>query len=231
MRRTNGTPLIVVLTLVFASCGGEAADVAPTTESSTPAVDLPAGVPAAFPQDLEPADLPSSKLVPPGAEVIGLWFARTSAGDAIVVAWVDPTRGPHRDGGTAVWRRFGDDPPWRAVYGTAVLAEDRVLGVRTTTADVTGDGSVDALVVRETGGSGSCGRFQVLDLLAAKPVWERDLCDAQVDPSANPVGLVVLEAVFEEGDAHCCPSGFRRTVLTYEGDGRWTKASVELGGS
>jgi len=231
VRRTNGTPLIVVLTLVFASCGGEAADVAPTTESSTPAVDLPAGVPAAFPQDLEPADLPSSKLVPPGAEVIGLWFARTSAGDAIVVAWVDPTRGPHRDGGTAVWRRFGDDPPWRAVYGTAVLAEDRVLGVRTTTADVTGDGSVDALVVRETGGSGSCGRFQVLDLLAAKPVWERDLCDAQVDPSANPVGLVVLEAVFEEGDAHCCPSGFRRTVLTYEGDGRWTKASVELGGS
>jgi len=229
MMGTNGIPLIAVLTLVFASCGGEAAEMAPTTSSSTLAADLPAGVPATFPQDLEPADLPPAALVPPEAEVIGLWFARTSAGDALVVAWADPNGGPHRDGGMAAWRRFGDDPPWRAVYGTAVLAEDRVLGVRTTTADVTGDGSEDALVVQNTGGSGSCGRYRVIDLLAGKPVWERDLCDAQVDPSATPVGLVVLEALFEEGDAHCCPSGFRRTVLTYEGEGRWMKASVELG--
>jgi hypothetical protein len=164
--------------------------------------------------------------------VTGLWFARTSAGDALVVAWAEPEGdGLHRDGGVAAWRRFTADPPWRAVYGAAVLAEDRVLGVRATTADMTGDGSEDALVVRETGGSGSCGRYQVLDLLAGIPVWERDLCDATVDPSTAPVGLVVSEAFFEEGDAHCCPSGFRRTILTYEGDGRWTEASVELGGS
>ncbi len=39
------------------------------------------------------------------------------------------------------------------------------------------------------------------------------------------MGLEITEAVYAPGDAHCCPSAFRTTVLTYAGDGRWTVAS------
>jgi len=233
---------LAVIALALVSCGGEPVQVLPrpsvappstispdpTSPSSTPAVDLPDGLPAAFGEDLDPADLPGSALVPEGAEVTGLWFARTAEGDAVVVAWADPEGDPfRRGGGIAAWRRFNDDPPWRAVFGRATLAEKGVLGVRATTADVTGDGSEDALVVQDTGGTGACGRYVVLDLLAGSAVWERELCDAQVDPSTAPVGLVLDQAVYEPGDAHCCPSAFRRTVLTYDGDGGWTKVSVE----
>jgi hypothetical protein len=191
-------------------------------------VELPEGLPATFARDLDPAQLPPERLVPRGAEVIGLWFARTSTGDAIVLAWADPKGDPfRRDGGIAAWRRFSEAPPWRAVFGRATLAEEGVLGVRATTADVTGDGSEDALVVQDVGGTGACGRYLVLDLLAGLSVWERDICDGQADVSTAPAGLVVNQAVYEEGDAHCCPSAFRRTVLTYDGDGVWSRVSVE----
>jgi hypothetical protein len=238
---------VVVGLLVLAACGGEPVAVppVPTTPAPTPIespatpeptasatrspeIELPAGLPDSFAEDLDPASLPPQALVPGRADVIGVWFAPTAAGEAVLIAWADPKGDPfRRDGGIAVWRRFEDAPPWRAIFGRATPAEEGVLGVRATTADMTGDGSEDALVVSDTGGTGACGRYLVLDLLTAGVAWERALCDAQVDPSSAPVGLVIEQAVFEAGDAHCCPSAFRRTVLTYEGDGRWTKASVE----
>jgi hypothetical protein len=231
------------LALSLAACGGERVEPQPLRSTAlpsaspsatppdvtpTPTAELPAGLPATFEKDVDPADLPPSELVPRGAEVTGVWFARTTEGDAVVVAWADPKGNPfRRDGGIAAWRRFDGDPPWRAVFGVAATAEEGVLGVRATTADVTGDGSEDALVVQDTGGTGACGRYMVLDLLAGSAVWERELCDAQVDPSTAPVGLVIDQAVYEPGDAHCCPSAFRRTVLVYDGDGDWSKVSVE----
>ena len=236
----------VITAMLAAACGGERVEApppavttapppsavssptSPPTPSPTSAVELPEGLRATFGRDLDPSRLPPEKLVPPGAEVTGLWFARTSIGDAVVVAWADPKGDPfRRDGGIAEWRRFAQDPPWRAVFGRGARAEEGVLGVRATTADVTGDGSEDALVVQDVGGTGACGRYLVLDLLAGLPIWEREVCDGRVDPSTAPVGLVIDRAVSEEGDAHCCPSAFRRTVLTYDGDGGWTKVSVE----
>jgi hypothetical protein len=242
--RTQVVGLTLATALTLAGCGGEVVEAPPAPPSPSPVASvspppspvaspppptsgLPAGLPDAFAEALDPADLPPEALVPDGADVTGLWLARTSEGDAVVVAWADPKGDPfQRKGGVAVWRRFTQDPPWRAVFGRAAPAEQGVLGVRATTADVTGDASEDALIVQDTGGTGSCGHYLVVDLLAGVPLWERDLCDGQVDASTSPVGLVVSQAVFKEGDAHCCPSGFRRTVITYD-DGVWTKFSEE----
>jgi hypothetical protein len=47
-----------------------------------------------------------------------------------------------------------------------------------------------------------------------------------VDPSADPVGLTLREAVYRPGDAHCCPSKVRTTVLV-DADGEWQTASVD----
>lgn len=242
--RAHVVGMALAVALALSACGGEVVEApaapappspaapvspppSPIPSPPPPTSGLPAGLPDAFAEDLDPADLPPEELVPERADVTGLWFARTSEGDAVVVAWADSNGDPfQRGGGVAVWRRFTRDPPWRAVFGRAAPAEQGVLGVRATTTDVTGDASEDALIVQDTGGTGNCGHYLVVDLLAGQPVWERDLCDAQVDASTSPVGLVVNRAVFRKGDAHCCPSGFRRTVLTYDGGG-WTKVSEE----
>jgi hypothetical protein len=68
--------------------------------------------------------------------------------------------------------------------------------------------------------------YAAWDLADATEVFTRDLCDAQVDPSDDPVGLTLVEAVYGSGDAHCCPSAFRTTVLVYE-SGSWAVASEE----
>jgi hypothetical protein len=150
-------------------------------------------------------------------------------GEAIVVAWVVPGGDPFRSaGGFAEWRRFaGETPAWRPVAGTAHSAGEGVLGIGAVTADVTGDGSADAIVTEDTGGSGACARRTVLDLATAVVVWRRSLCDADVTPSADPPGLSLVEAVFRQRDAHCCPSRIRTTILVYDGD-RWRPASVHV---
>jgi hypothetical protein len=97
---------------------------------------------------------------------------------------------------------------------------------RATIGDATGDGSPDALTFEDTGGSGACGVWRVLDLAANAQVFERHTCDTTIDLSADPVGLSVREAVFEEGDAHCCPSAFTISILEFGGPSGWTVTST-----
>ena len=195
----------------------------PTT---TPSVQ-PAGLPPPYDADVPPTDVPRSALVPAGAKITGRWFATTSAGDAILVAWLLPGADPFRLArGFAAWRRFADAPAWRAVYGDVQPKREAVLSVEALTADVTGDGSDDALVFLSTGGSGGCGTYLVVDLAAASRAYERDACDTRIDPSSNPVGLKLTEAVYKNGDPHCCPSAVKVTVVTYAGGTQWTTASV-----
>jgi hypothetical protein len=196
----------------------------PTPISTDP---LPAGLPGPYGEDVAPAAVPTAALVPAGTEVTGRWFASTSAGDAIVVSWLVPGADPFRlERGLAAWRRFADAPAWRAVYGTVRPKRQAVLGVDALIADVTGDGSEDALAFLSTGGSGSCGTYLVVDLAAATDVFERDGCDTRIDPNADPVGVSVTEAVYRDGDPHCCPSATKVTVLAYAGGGRWKKVSA-----
>ncbi len=191
--------------------------------SATPA--LPSGVPPSYDDDVPSADVPPAALIPPGTDLTGTWYGSTSAGEAIVVAWVVPGRDPFLLAhGLAVWRRFDDDgAPWRPVAGRTWGKRSGVFGVDVLTGDVTADGSDDALVQAQTGGSGACAVYSVFDLAAGAEIFERDVCDTTIEP-ASPPGLVVREAVFGANDPHCCPSAFRVTVLTYGEDG-WIVAS------
>ena len=247
-------PLAALVLSALVACGGSGSTATPTsnastasqptatanptavpstasvTDSPTPgptvAPVLPAGVPPTYGRDVPPGDVPLKALVPKGSRVEGSWYATTPGGDAIVVAYAQPSDDPFRaERGFVVWRRFGDAPPWRALYGADHAAEDGVMTTQVLTGDLTGDGSPDALVNEVTGGSGSCGTWRVVDLATGAEIWRRSMCDAQIAPSAHPVGLEITEAVYAPGDAHCCPSAFRTTVLTYAGGGRWTVAS------
>ncbi len=193
------------------------------TPSPTPA--LPASVPPSFDDDVTAADVPAAALIPLRTEVTGSWTATTSQGEAIVVAWLVPGTDPLRlDRGLAVWRRFADGgAPWRPVFGASYQKRTGVLGIDAFIADVTADGSDDALVVAATGGSGGCALASVIDVGAGTQVFERQICDGVVLPSPGE-GLVIDEAVFEPGDPHCCPSARRITVLTYDASGDWVVA-------
>ena len=140
--------------------------------------------------------MPPAALIPRRTDVAGTWFAQTSAGDAIVLAWQVPGPDPFQlDHGVVVWRRFTDGgAPWRPVFGETYDASGTpVLGITATTQDVTGDGSEDALVFAETGGSGGCGIYSVLDLAAGTKVYRRSVCDTQIAPS-TPAGRAVVDA-------------------------------------
>jgi len=133
--------------------------------------------------------------------------------------WPEPHEGPHRVGDLAVIPRLSDHGAVRRVD-----ERDPVLAVSSQVADVTGDRSADAIVFAERGGSGGCGVTLVVDLATGTEVFREEGCDRRVDPSSDPVGLTVTEAVYAPGDPHCCPSSVRTTTLVYA-DGAWTQAS------
>ena len=223
-------PFLAAILLVAVACTGSTG--APTS-SQTPSPSpypsgLPAGMPPSFGDAVGPGDVPVAALVPLKAQVTGSWRASTAAGDAIVVAWEMPGGDPFRtDRGIAAWRRFDDGgAPWRPVWGRAYPAgRTPVENVSAQIADVTGDGSQDAVILAETGGSGACGTTSVVDLATGALVYRSTGCDRTVDPNADPPGLLVREAVFRPGDAHCCPSTVRTTVLVDQG-GTWETAST-----
>lgn len=189
----------------------------------SPAPSLPAGLPPSFDGDVTANNVPVAALVPLGAEVTGSWEASAASGEALVVTWSVPGPDPFRqDRGIALWRRFDDGGlPWRPTWATTFPAKrDPILGLSAQIADVTGDGSDDVLVFAETGGSGGCGTSFVVDLAAGTEVFHAQGCDRRVDPSSDPIGLTLTEAVFENGDPHCCPSSVRTSTLVYT-DGVW----------
>lgn len=197
------------------------------TTDPSPVPLLPIGLPPSYPDDVPAADVPAAALIPLQTEVTGTWRALTEEGEAIVVAWQVPGPDPFRLArGVAAWRRFDDGGlPWRPVWGVAFGKRSGVLSIDATAADVTGDGSDDFLVFRSTGGSGGCGTAEVVDLAAGSSVFTRDLCDARLEPSVDPVGLALTEAVYAAGDPHCCPSATRTTVLVWDGEA-WATDSV-----
>jgi hypothetical protein len=199
------------------------------TITSSPSVEpvvLPPGVPATYPRDVEPGDLPPAALVPDGAEVTGTSFAGP---EAVIVTYASGGDPFAREQGLVVWRRFpGGADPWRARLGFRDKPNAGVLGIQVETADVTGDGEPDAISFENVGGSGVCGTWRVLALSAAADTqtYERDLCDATVTASAKPVGIRLTESVFGPGDPHCCPSATRETVLVWT-DPKWKVATTK----
>jgi hypothetical protein len=196
--------------------------------SSIKSVGVPAGTPASFDEDIDAADLPAGELVPDGTTPTDIWPAISPDGTQFaLVAFAAPSEDPFRRArGLVVWRRFDDTPPWRAVLGLSDPADAGVLGIHALIGDATGDGSPDAITFEDTGGSGACGTWRVLDLAANAGVFTRKTCDTTIDLASDPVGLVVREAVFEEGDAHCCPSATEISILTFDETAGWTVYST-----
>lgn len=238
--------MALVLTFVLASCGGDSSPsppaptlpgssspVTPTAGGGSPqpspsAATLPDGVPDAFSEDVPARALPVTALIAPGDEVTGVARAHTRAGDAVVIAFTTPGSDPFQQArGFVVWRRSVGGPPWQAVYGLAHSKREGVLSISADVTDLTGDGSDEALIREETGGSGACATYRVIDLAAASPIWTRALCDAEVQPSPDPLGLWVVARVYEPGDAHCCPSAISERVLAWR-DGRFVEVSETL---
>ena len=218
---------LATLALATAACIGQGSELdAPPTAVSP--VDLPAGTPASYAERVDAADLPAEALVPAGTAPAELWPVVAPDGTQFaLVAYAEPSDDPFRQArGVIVWRRFDVAPPWRPVFGISDAPDAGVVQIRATIGDATGDGSPDALTFEDTGGSGACGVWRVLDLAANAQVFERRTCDTTIDLSADPVGLSVREAVFEEEDAHCCPSAFTVSILKFEGSPDWTVVST-----
>ena len=166
-------------------------------------------------------------MVPPGTEPTDVWPAISPDGTRFaLIAFAAPSDDPFRQArGLVLWRRFDDAPAWRAVYGVTDPPGAGVLDIHALIGDATGDGSPDAITFEDTGGSGGCGTWRVLDLAANADVFTRETCDTTIDLSPDPVGLVVRQAVFAPGDAHCCPSSMRISVLTFDDASGWTVSS------
>jgi hypothetical protein len=191
-------------------------------------VVLPPGVPASYARDADQAELPYDRLVPDGTEVTGTWFPDRTT---VIVTWGAGDDPFLREQGLVVWRRTGPDPPWRATYAFRDPKKAGVLGIQVATGDVTGDGGADALVFENTGGSGACGRWQVIALSPEGdgPTYTKDLCDGSIEISAKPVGLRLIESIYGPGDPHCCPSGVRTSILEWSGS-RWRVTSTHEAG-
>jgi len=220
--------IVALASLAFATvaCSGQgSADVPSVTVSP---VDLPTGTPGSYAEGVDAADLPPEALVPGGTAPSELWPVVAPNGTQFaLVSFAEPSDDPFRQArGLIVWHRFDDAPPWRPVFSFSDAADAGVVQIRATIGDATGDGSPDALTFEDTGGSGACGVWRVLDLAANAQVFERRTCDTTIDLSADPVGLSVREAVFEEGDAHCCPSAFTISILEFGGSSSWTVVST-----
>lgn len=226
--RIRGMIALASLALATAACPGQGSE--PDVPSATVSpVDLPAGTPGSYAEGVDAVDLPPEALVPAGTAPSELWPVVAPDGTQFaLVAFEEPSDDPFRQArGLIVWRRFGDVPPWRPVFGFSDAADAGVVQIRATIGDATGDGSPDALTFEDTGGSGACGVWRVLDLAANAQVFERQTCDTTIDLSSDPVGLLVREAVFEEGDAHCCPSAFTISILVLQGSSWRVYSSIE----
>lgn len=230
---------MIAVALVAAACGGSAVTPpeAPSPTSAPPPTSTPSSEPVSpspvppgvevVELDVEAADLPLDELVPARADVTGSWIPGGGAGETILVAWSRRSPDPLVSGhGYALYRRMPDLGQWWEVYRRDIGRRAGVLGVSALTADVTGDGAEDALVLEHTGGTGACGTYRVIDVEDAESIFERAVCDARIAPSTAPVGLAMRRARYGPDDPHCCPSGFRTTILVYEGGGSWAKDSV-----
>jgi len=229
MRRAIGAAVVVVLA-AGCSAGSGTPEPHATPSSGTPSpVGVPSGTPPSFERDVDASLVPSERLVPTGATVSDVWYA-TAGGSSILVAYARPTGDPlHEEHGLVVWRRFpGSSEPWRPLLGLRDPPARGVIQIRATIGDVTGDGSPDALTFEDTGGSGVCGIWRVLDLAANAIVLRRKTCDTTIDLSSASVGLTVREAIYTPGDAHCCPSATKVSVLAYDGSSAWSTVSATV---
>jgi len=166
-------------------------------------------------------DLDVAELAPDGTDVTGRWIGASAGDEVLLVAVAGDGDAFSRDRALWRWTPAADLGGWLGIAIATYPARRGVLNLDVAVSDVTGDGNDDALVSALTGGTGACATWSVVGLADAERIYVRDLCDGSIDPSTDPVGLIVTESVFRADDPHCCPSARRETVLTYAGGGDW----------
>lgn len=220
------------------SVSGNPPPIGTPTQSPTPSpvrqpdLQLPADAPTTLDDPADVAGIEAgdhAPILPPGAEETSVISHVEPDGpiDQITLAWrrgLDPFAS---EVGLVVWQRFEQSPTWRAVYAFTERPKAGVLGVRLSSADLTGDGVDDLLTEEQRGGSGACATWRVIASAAgsAAEIFLRDGCDTEI--SAINGTLEIREAVYEPGDPHCCPSAYRTTVLAWDGQA-WQQLSSEL---
>jgi hypothetical protein len=203
-----------------------------TPSSATPTppasgdVDLPPDAPQTFDDAVEANGLPLERLAPPGARIGSSWRGAvlTPSGsgttEAVAFSW---SRGEATapETGLQVWERWETNAgaPWRVAFAFTDRADRGVFGVRFETGDLTRDRSPDVLSFEDMGGSGGCGIWRVVSMNvgAVVEIYRKQTCDTDVRMAEGD--LEVRAAVFEPGDAHCCPSAYRITRLRWTGGG------------
>ena len=45
------------------------------------------------------------------------------------------------------------------------------------------------------------------------------MCDAEIQPNPDPIGLFEVARIYRPQDPHCCPSSIRERVLAWNGEG------------
>jgi hypothetical protein len=190
-------------------------------------VQLPPDAPTIFEADAAPADLPFDRLVPPGAEVDATWILDSPEDPTqqLGIVWSRGEDPLFRERGFALWMPFDDPARWQIVFAFTDPVNEGVLAIRTVEGDLTGDLVPDLLTFEDLGGSGACGTWRVITSASttASQVFHRRTCDAELSIVGNHLEL--FEAVFEPGDAHCCPSAFRTTTLEWNGE-RFVRTNV-----
>jgi hypothetical protein len=179
-------------------------------------IDLPPDAPTTF-DGAVTADGPFEPLVPPGAGVVGAWFQQPDEDRAFAsVIWERGDDPFARELGFVLWERFPDG--WRVTHAFTEPPAEGLLGIQLGTGDVTGDGVDDSLTIESIGGSGACAVWRVIAPFpgGATQALKRRTCDAAL--AIVDGHLELREAVFEPGDSHCCPSSFRTTTLTWDGE-------------
>jgi hypothetical protein len=200
----------------------------PSTPPSPPALELPTDAPTTFAEPLDPAQIPSTALTPPDSRVTASWTMTPPADPIglIGLAWArggDPFSSQH---GFVVWQRFdGQAPAWRAAYAFTDRAARGILGIRLSVGDLTHDGIDDVLTFEDAGGSGGCGMWRVISPTrgGTEQIFHKPTCDTEILSSAGT--LRITEAVYEPGDAHCCPSSFLISILRWSGTS-WREVSA-----
>jgi hypothetical protein len=194
----------------------------PTPTAALGSIRLPGDAPTTFAGALDPAQIPTAELLPPGANVTASW-TMTPPQDPlalIALAWARGSDPFSQEHGFVVWERFdGEAPPWRAVYGFTDPPSRGILAIQLSEGDLTHDGVEDVLTFEDAGGSGSCGTWRVIAPSAgsAEQIYHQPTCDTQVVNTGG--SLKIQQAVYKPGDAHCCPSSYLLTTLRWDGSG------------
>lgn len=219
-----GLIVIVGGYLAFAGDSGNtgasvSASVSPTSPAPPP--PLPVGTPAAIDADTASGDLDPVRLVPDGSSPLQTWFMETSRGETAVVSY-EYGRRPEARRGYLVWTHSDEAPHWSPLTGKTFEGEERPRSIDATVGDATSDGSDDVLMRADLGGSGSCSSWDLIDV--AQPslsFHDASRCDATYSIGSDPSGLVLVENVYRPGDAHCCPSSIKTSVLEVSEMDRW----------